>query len=138
MPKRSSRAAADDAAPAKQGRTVSEPTTRVCIVYGLHADSKTAVARKVIKELQSATLLTTDAQAGRKIMPKKGPFEVVEYKTADPQPPPHATNVVVLPHELARPTRAAAAAISSNPKAIVRLMTVIDARTFLLGGGGDE
>ena len=81
-----------------------------CIVSGLCADARTAVAKGVLREMQKATILTIEEETGKQALPKKGgAFEVKVYTTADPQPLPEPANIVVLAHQLSRPSRVAAA-----------------------------
>ena len=117
------------AAPSKkQSRKEPQPTT--VIVCGLYVEGKTAVARGLLKELKSAMVIASDAKAGRQAAPKQaGSFEVGEYTKDTPQPPPQGGNVVVLAHELAQPSRVAAA--MARDDGAVRLLGVIDARSFL-------
>ena len=124
MPKRSSRVDGAEAAPAKRR---GEKSSVTCIVCGLYAEGKAAVTRCLLKELESATVIASDLKAGRAAVPKK--VEVTEYKTETPRLPPDASNVVVLPHDLARPSRLAAAMASDKRPAV--LLTVLDARSFL-------
>ena len=107
----------------------ADPSPMTCIVSGLCADARTAVAKGVLREMQKATILTIEEETGKQALPKKGgAFEVKVYTTADPQPLPEPANIVVLAHQLSRPSRVAAAMAKSE--AVVRLVTVIDARTF--------
>ena len=125
----------DGRVPSKQSRNdlkhvAMQPV--MCIVQGLYIEGKTAITQCLLKELQSATLIVSDLKAGRRAIPKKaGTFEVREYTTETPQPPPHGLiqNVVVLSHDLARPSRVAAAMTSDTRTA--RLLTVLDVRSFL-------
>ena len=55
--------------------------------------------------------------------------EVTGYKTPMPAPPPLGKSAVVLPHDLAQPSRVAAALTSDGRAA--KLLTVLDARSFL-------
>ena len=127
MPKRG-RAAAD-AVPSKSCDT----NIITCIICGIYNDGRTAVAKCLLTELKSATVIACDLKAGRRAIPKKaGEFEVRAYTDATPQLPTPGLlqNVVVLPHELARPSRVAAAMASDN-KCAVWLLAVLDARSFL-------
>ena len=106
MPKRRSTL---DAAPSKHRRNEPHVTTVIC---GVYAEGKAAVARCLLKELKSATVLVSNLEEGQAAVPKKGgAFEVRDYKTETPQLPPQhpRQNVVVLSHDLARPSRIAAA-----------------------------
>ena len=102
MPKRSS---VDVAAPSKRpSRDVQACTT--CIVSGPYAEGKAAVTRCLLKELKAATVIASDLHLGRQAVPNKGPFDVKDYKTETPQLSPQNSvqNVVVLAHDLARPS----------------------------------
>ena len=120
MSKRRSRSN-EDAPSKKQSRKEPQPTT--VIVCGLYVEGKTAVARGLLKELKSATVIASDAKAGRQAAPKQaGSFEVGEYTKDTPQPPPGRQSVVVLAHELAQPSRVAAALAGGSHA--VRLLAV--------------
>ena len=97
-----------------------------CIVSGLYADGKLAVARALLKELRSATVLVGDPAAKRALSTK----EVIEYNGETPKLPHGVGNVVVLAHDLAQPSRIAAATTSGG-RAAPKLLCVIDARSFL-------
>ena len=128
MSKRRSRSN-EDAPSKKQSRKEPQPTT--VIVCGLYVEGKTAVARGLLKELKSATVIMSDLKEGRQAVPDKGAFEVKEYKTETPQLATQdpIRNVVVLAHDLARPSRIAAALASDERSP--RLLTILDSRTFL-------
>ena len=118
---------ADAPSPSKQSRR-TEPI--LVIISSLSAKGKIAIARCILKELQSSTLLVSDPEIGRLATPKQGLFEVKEYTTETPQLPPDAHHhVVVVSHDLARPTRIAEAMATDGNQA--QLVTVVDARTFL-------
>ena len=125
MPKRG-RSPSEDAhaAPSKQN------VPQRIIVCGLYDEGKTAVAKCLLQELRSATVIACDLKAGRRAVPKKsGEFEVRVYTEAPQLPAQDLQNVVVLCHPLAQPSRVAAALASAI--SAVRLLTVIDARSFL-------
>ena len=124
MPKR---ARAGDAAPSKQ----STPKPIACIVCGLYVEGKTAIVRGLLKELKNAAVIVSDLKVGQQAVPKNGgAFELTQYVTETPQMPRGPIqNVVVLSHDLARPSRVAAAMVSDN--STIRLLTVLDARSFL-------
>ena len=69
---------------------------------------------------QFDTVITSDVDVARQAMlhPKLKKFskevEVVGYKTPMPPPPPPGKNAVVVPHELAQPSRVAAALASDD------------------------
>ena len=126
MPKRQPRDKAD-AVHSKKSRKEPEFT---CIVCGVYVEGKTAIARCLNKELKSATVIVSDQKVGQQAVPKKaGTFAVRKYTTETPQYATEDQNVVVLAHDLARPSRLAAAMASDNRT--VRLLTVLDARSFL-------
>ena len=88
-----------------------------CIVTGLYAEGKHAVAHCLLRELQSATVIGSDLKAAQSAVPTKADkFEVSEYTTETPQLTPQqmVENVVVLAHELAWPCRVAAALASGS------------------------
>ena len=121
----------------KRGRSPSEAAHAVpskqnvpqrIILCGIYDEGKTAVAKSLLKELNSATVIACDLKAGRRAVPKQsGEFEVrvsaPQLQTQD------LLNVVVLSHVLAQPSLVAAAMARAN--SAVRLLTVLDARSFL-------
>ena len=125
MPKRR-RPASEDAHALPSNQNVPQ---RI-ILCGLYDEGKTAVAKCLLQELRSATVIACDLKAGRRAVPKKsGEFEVTVYTEAPQLPAQDLQNVVVLCHPLAQPSRVAAALASAN--CAVRLLTVLDARSFL-------
>ena len=123
----------------KRGRSPSEDAHAVpskqsvpvrIILCGLYDKGKTAVAKSLLKELKSATVIACDLKAGRRAVPKKsGEFEVRVYTETPQLQTQDLLNVVVLSHVLAQPSRVAAAMASAT--SAVRLLTVLDARSFL-------
>ena len=126
MPKRGS--GVDAAVPCgKKSREHHQP---ILVISGLYAEGKAAVARCLLGELKNATVITSDVEAGRVAVPKgRGAFKVITYTTDTPQPLDLIDNVLVLAHELARPSRVAEAMTSERRRC--RLLTVLDARRFL-------
>jgi G3E family GTPase len=123
----------------KRGRSPSEDAHAVAskqtapqriILCGLYDEGKTAVAKCLLKELRSATVIACDLKTGRRAVPKKsGEFEVRVYTETPQLQTQGLLNVVLLSHVLAQPSRVAAAMASGNSAA--RLLTVLDARSFL-------
>ena len=94
-----------------------------------------AVVRALLQEVESAVVITSDVKAAKLAVPKKlaKKIEVDEYKTETPLPPSaerRGQSVVVLAHELSQPLRVAAAMAIDGRRA-VRLLAVVDARSFL-------
>ena len=67
-------------------------------------------------------------------------FEVSEYTSASPQisPSDGQKNVVVIAHDLARPAQVAAAMANADNDRTIKLLTVLDARSFLDDWERDE
>ena len=126
MPKQSRRHA--EIPPAQMRKEPVAASQRI-IVSSLSADNKIAFAHCLLKELQSATVLVSEESVGQCAAPKKGKFEIVVYTTPTPKPPPPPQNAVVIPHDLARPSRIADEMGSDGHHA--HLVAVVDARTFL-------
>ena len=132
MPKRTSRVETTPAVTriVKQNRNEPHPIT---VVSGLYVEGKIAITRCLLKELKSASVIASDLEAGRRVLPKGATsFEVTQYTTETPRPlPPQSSfeNVVVLCHDLARPSRVAEEMTKEGRTA--RLVAVLDARSFL-------
>ena len=124
MPKRRRAGSEDTNVPSKN-------VPQRIILCGLYDEGKTAVAKCLLQELRSATVIACDLKAGRRAVPKKsGEFEVKVYTEAPKLPAQDLQHAVVLCHPLAQPSRVAAA-LATSANSAVRLLTVIDARSFL-------
>ena len=110
-------------------RNRDEPVTFV-----VSGQNKATVVVGLLKEQEReiTVLIASDVAAARQMVAdgkKQQTIEVIGYKTPTPPPPPPGQSAVVLPHELAQPSRIAAAMASEGR--ITRLLTVLDARSFL-------
>eukprot|EP00312_Isochrysidales_sp_CCMP1244_P026636 CAMPEP_0202773310 /NCGR_PEP_ID=MMETSP1388-20130828/44372_1 /ASSEMBLY_ACC=CAM_ASM_000864 /TAXON_ID=37098 /ORGANISM="Isochrysis sp, Strain CCMP1244" /LENGTH=208 /DNA_ID=CAMNT_0049442327 /DNA_START=105 /DNA_END=727 /DNA_ORIENTATION=- len=123
--RRSSRAVEAAGAPSKQRR--GEPL--ICLVCGLYADGKVAVACSLLKELKAASVLVGDLAAKRAVSKKAGgAFEVAEYAAEVPHLPDGS--IVIVAHDFAQPSRVAAA-VEASGSSSPKLLCVIDTRSFL-------
>lgn len=123
--RRSSRAVEAAGAPSKQRR--GEPL--ICLVCGLYADGKVAVACSLLKELKAASVLVGDLAAKRAVSKKAGgAFEVAEYAAEVPHLPDGS--IVIVAHDFAQPSRVAAA-VKASGSSSPKLLCVIDTRSFL-------
>ena len=123
--RRSSRAVEAAGAPSKQRR--GEPL--ICLVCGLYADGKVAVACSLLKELKAASVLVGDLAAKRAVSKKAGgAFEVAEYAAEVPHLPDGS--IVIVAHDFAQPSRVAAA-VEASGSSPPKLLCVIDTRSFL-------
>ena len=123
--RRCSRAVEAAGAPSKQRR--GEPL--ICLVCGLYADGKVAVACSLLKELKAASVLVGDLAAKRAVSKKAGgAFEVAEYAAEVPHLPDGS--IVIVAHDFAQPSRVAAA-VEASGSSSPKLLCVIDTRSFL-------
>lgn len=104
------------------------------VTFVVSGQNKATVVVGLLKEQEReiTVLIASDVAAARQMVAdgkKQQTIEVIGYKTPTPPPPPPGQSAVVLPHELAQPSRIAAAMASEGR--ITRLLTVLDARSFL-------